>query len=159
MGHIKKFNQHIEEGTSKPSSGSSDYLQNIKVIIKGDQAVAKLATKVVGDGKEPNQFFVTMSNDYMYKNDENELVYYSDSFINAPVKAEDHIETETFGPFEELKDAMKKVDNIDLSETTGPRMVIVEDRKTGQIYEKFLQAEKTIVWSDEINDDTKRYGY
>lgn len=156
MGHIKKFNQHIEEGG--PSS-SSDYLQNIKIVIKGDKEVAALAKKVVGDGEEPNQFFVTVSNDYMYLNDENELVYYSDSFKKAPVKAEDHIEVETFGPYDNSKEAKKKAEEIDLSETTGPRMVIIEDRKTGQIYERFLKAEKKIVWSDELNDDMQRFGY
>lgn len=156
MSRIKKFDEHLNEGG--PDS-SSDYLNNIKIIVKGDKEASELAKKTVGDGEEPNHFFVTASNDYYYYNEENELTTYSDSPKNAPVKVEDHIETETFGPYNTFKDAMKKADDLDLSETTGPRYVMIEDRKTGQIYEKFLKAEQKIVWSDETNDDTKRYGY
>jgi hypothetical protein len=156
MTRIKNFNQHLNlnEGT-----GDSNYLQNMKVVVKGDKESAEAARKMVGDGKEPNKFFVTANNDYMFFDENNEMKAYSDSPKEAPVKVEDHIEVETFGPFDDFKDAMKKADELDLSETTGPRYVMIEDRKTGQIYEKYLKAEKKIVWSDETNDDTKRYGY
>lgn len=155
MERIKKFSdhKHINEG------GGSEYLQDMKIVIKGDKEVAEAAKKMVGDGKEPNKFFVTVSNDYMFLDANNEIKYYSDAPKEAPVKVEDHIEVETFGPFDDFKDAMKKADELDLSETTGPRYVMIEDRKTGMIYEKYLKAEKKVVWADETNDDTKRYGY
>jgi hypothetical protein len=152
---IKNFNQHINEG----GPDNSDYLNNMKITVKGDKEAAEAAKKMVGDGKEPNQFFVTASNDYMFFDANNEMKAYSDAPKDAPVKVEDHIEVETFGPYNDFKDAMKKADELDLSETAGPRYVMIEDRKTGQIYEKYLKAEKKIVWGDEVNDDTKRYGY
>lgn len=153
MSRIKNFNQHINE------SGPSEHLEGIPVVVKGDKEAAELAKKVIGDGKEPNQFFVTSSNDYMYLNSNDEMTSYSDSPKTAPVRAESSIEVETFGPFESFKDAKKKADDIDLSETTGPRYVMIEDRKTGMIFEKFLKAEQKIVWNEEINDDTKQFGY
>ena len=155
MTRIKNFIQHLNEG----ESNNSDYLENIRIVVKGDKEAAELAKKVVGDGKDPNQFFVTVSNDYMFFNEEHNLTAYSDSPKTAPVKVEDHIEVETFGPFDEFADAMKKVQELDLSETTGPRYIMMEDRKVGLIYEKFLKAEKKIVWSEDTNDSTKEYGY
>jgi hypothetical protein len=137
----------------------NDYLQNMKIVIKGDAETAALAKKVVGDQKEPNQFFVTYSNDYMFFDEGNVMTAYSDDPKKAPVKVEDHIEVETFGPFDDFDSAIKKAEDLDLSETTGPRYVMIEDRKVGLIFEKFLKAEKKIVWSDETNDNTKHYGY
>lgn len=155
MTRIKNFFQHLNEG----ESNNSDYLENIKIVVKGDLEAAELAKKLVGDGKDPNMFFVTVSNDYMFFDEENNLTAYSDFPKNAPVKVEDRIEVETFGPFDVFLDAMKKVDELDLSETTGSRYVMLEDRKVGLIYEKFLKAEKKIVWSEDSNDRTKEYGY
>jgi len=155
MTRIKNFIQHLNEGAPQ----NSDYLDNIRIVVKGDKEAAELAKQVVGDGKEPNQFFVTVSNDYMFFDGEHILTSYSDSPKTAPVKVEDHIEVETFGPFNVFSDAMKKANDVDLSETTGPRYIMIEDRKVGLIYEKFLKAENKIIWSDEINDNTKEYGY
>lgn len=159
MGHIKKFNEHQVQGTKSSNSNNSDYLQNIKVVTVGDKEVAKQASELVGDGKEPNLFFVTSSNDYMFYDSNNDMQWYSDKYKEAPVKIESEIRVETFGPYEELKDAMKKTDELDLDQEVGPRHVMIEDRKTGTIFEKYLKAEKKIVWGDETNDDTKRFGY
>lgn len=158
MGHIKKFNEHqVQEGAK--SSNNSDYLQNIKIVTVGDKDVADQLAKVSGDGKEPNLFFVISSNDYMFYDSNNDMQWYSDKYKEAPVKIESEIRVETFGPYEELKDAMKKSDELDLDQEVGPRHVMIEDRRTGLIFEKYLKAEKKIVWSDETNDETKRYGY
>lgn len=155
MGRIKKFNEHINEGAP---SDNSDYLHNIKFITKGDKEAAELATKTVGDGKDPNHFFVVASNDYMYFKDDI-MTAYSDNQKDAPVKVEDRIEVETFGPFSEYVEARKKADDLELSETVGPRYVMIEDRKTGTIYEKFLIAQQKVSWSDEVNDSSKNFGY
>jgi len=160
MSHIKKFSEHLTEkgGSDESPQGTPSYLQNMKVVVKGDKDIAERAKKQVGDGKEPNLFYVTINNDYMYYNESGDVTWYSDNSKEAPVIVEDHIEVEVF-EFENFKDAMKKVDETDINEEVGPRYVCLEDRKTGQIYEKFLKAEKKVIWGDETNDDTKRYGY
>ena len=154
MGRIKKFDQHANHINEE----SPDYLNNIK-IVQVNKEIHDMAAEMVGDNKEPNLFFVSASNDYGFLDEDGNLVFYSDAYKKAPVKIEKEIRVETFGPFETFKDAMKKADELDLNETVGPRHVTIEDRKTGQIYEKFLKAEKKIIWGDELNDETKTYGY
>jgi hypothetical protein len=155
MATIKRYSDFtpgLFEGTN------SDYLHSMEIVVKGDKEAAAMAKKEVGDGKEPNHFFVTKSNDYLYTLD-NEVKWYSDDHKSAPIQVEDQIEVETFGPYNTLDDAMKTADKIDLTETTGPRYVMVEDRKTGQVYEKYLKAEMRLSWNEETNDERKRFGY
>lgn len=154
MERIKSFKQHINES----SPNDNDYLAPIPIVVKGDKEVAELAKKVIGDGKEPNQFFVTVSNDFMFNMDD-DVTSYSASPKKSPIKLEDKVEVETFGPYSSAKDALKKANEIDLSEDAGPRYVMIEDRKSGQVYEKFLKAQQKVVWTEEVNDDLKQYGY
>jgi hypothetical protein len=149
MGRIKKFNEHqIQEGEKSNLNG-------IKIVSVGNKEAVKQAHELVGDGKDPNLFFVTYSNDYMFYDDDNEMQWYSGSHETAPVKNESEIRVETFGPYEKLEDAMKKADDIDLNGKSGPRTVMIEDRKNGQIYERCLVPTTTIVWDESVRDDTK----
>jgi hypothetical protein len=152
---IQKFNGFTKLNEEK--------YRSIKTVIRGDKEVAEKAVKLVGDGNEPNLFFVTVNNDYVFLDeDRNTTDHYfndPDNAKKAPIKIEDHIEMEVFGPFETLKEAMDKSKEIDLNEEIGPRSVIVEDRKSGTIYERYLEAKRKIVWQEEIQDDIKRFGY
>lgn len=159
--NINRFSNFDKSKLNESSpSDKPNYLRQTRVVIKGDKEAAEKAKQMVGDGGEPNYFFVTTSNDYQfYDKVENEITYYFNDPKKAPVKIEDHIETETFGPFETFKEAMKKADKIDLSESVGPRRIIIEDRKSGTIYERAMEAKVTIVWSEEVKDDSKSWGY
>jgi hypothetical protein len=153
---IKKFDQHVNEGPpagpEKSKRPEGDY---INIVHKGDEKAIEQAKSMVGDGKEPNFFFVTASNDYFYNNADGTLIAYSEDHHNAPVKIEDHIEVETFPAFKNYKDAKKKADELELNQDVGPRHVYIEDRKSGQIYEKYLKVTVKPIWSDEEFDDSK----
>ena len=152
---IEKFNNYVKL--------NEDKLRTTRTVINGDKEAAELAKSKVEDGKEPNMFFVTTNNDYVFFDEDRKTTdhYFNDpkNSIKAPVEIEDHIEMEVFGPFETLKDAMKKSKEIELNEEVGPRSVVVEDRKSGTIYERFMEAKRKIVWSEEVQDDIKRFGY
>lgn len=147
--NFKRFG--LNEKESATQGGKGDQM-NIKHVIKGDAEAAELAKNMVGDGGEPNMYFVTVSNDFMVK-DGTDLNWYSEIYKTSPVEGEKFIETETFGPFDKSKDALKTAEEVGLSETTGPRYVMIEDRKTGVIYERFLTAEKRTVWSEDTNNN------
>ncbi len=119
----------------------------------GDKNISKMATEMVGDGKDPNKFFIVVSDDYYFDGPEGND-FYSTYPDLAPVKLK-KIETKTLGPFDTIEEAMNKIFNIHLDSKNGPRMVNIEDRKNGLIYERFLTAYPSIKWSENQRDDTK----
>ena len=47
-------------------------------------------------------------------------------------------------------------DKIDLDGDSGPRSVIIEDRKSGLVYERVLQKRKTTIWEETEDDKAMR---
>ncbi len=156
MEIIKNFD---EFGLNESTDKTPDYLRSIKKIQKGKPETYELASSVIGDGLEPNMFFVTISNDYMYydKKTEDYVYYFSstEAVDKAPVEIEKDLTTEIFGPFETIKQVQDKLKDIELNEEVGPRSVVVEDRISGEIYQKYMQAVEKVIWSEEVSGELK----
>lgn len=153
---IKKFLE-FSLNESRALNKVNEDNQKIKRIEKGDPEVLKMARELVGDGQEPNMYFITTSNDYRFNNlDEEMYDYYFNDPNKAPVKIENEIISHTYGPEDSLKKALDFAEKIQLDENIGPRRVIIEDRKIGLIYESVLTAELKVVWKKEIIDDPRK---
>lgn len=117
-----------------------------------NQEAKKLARELVGDGQDPNMFFVT-SGPYYYEVDE-----FGDIESSSLLDGYNHNDTET-KVFDTLEEAEEYYDTVDLDVYEGIGQVMIEDRKTGVIKEKGLQKIVKIEYSFTESDDTKRFGY
>ena len=108
-----------------------------------------MARSMVGDGGDPNYHFVTMCDDYYFEKD-GEMVKYSKDMGSAPlkIKTTPDLGTYTFGPFQNLEESKMFASSIELDEINGPRMVMVEDRKSGEVYSKYLTCKLQPVWNE-----------
>lgn len=102
------------------------------------QEIKALASKIVGDGKSPNKWFVT-AGPYCQKGDDYVLLQGFD-----PVK-----DVTTYGPFLSPEDALECYEGLDLDANVGIGQVFVEDRKTGTVKEKFLRAKVRVVYEED----------
>lgn len=116
------------------------------------EEIKKLATEIVGDGQDPNQFFVTVS-PYVTLEDE-----WGDSGIEVCDGFEKD-DVRTYGPFNTLKDAEKAYKSLNLDIYSGICNVIIEDRKSGTIKEKFLTKIVTVDYSFNEIDDSWKFSY
>lgn len=112
----------------------------------------KLAVEMVGDGKDPNKFFVTVSPSYMVESDEfgeMESEYF-------PGYSKKDAQTFIFDTFEEASEFYNQQD-LDFYEGVGS--VVIEDRKAGTIKDKYLLKMVSVSYSQEEIDDSKTFGY
>jgi len=118
--------------------------------ITNEQAKA-MAREMVGDGQSPNKFFVTSSPWYNvtdeYGDIESELL---DGF--------DHVCVDT-RVFDTLEEAEDYYESVDLDIYDGIASVLIEDRKTGTIKEKYLEKIVKVDYTMIERDDTKHFGY
>lgn len=112
----------------------------------------KLAIQMVGDGQDPNKFFVTVSPSFMIESDEVGEIFseYLDGY-----SAKDK-QTFMFDSFEEANEFYNQ-QNLDHYE--GVCSVTMEDRKTGTIKDKYLLKVVSVSYSEQENDDSKLFGY
>lgn len=110
-----------------------------------------MAKEMIGDGGEPNYHFVTMSDDYFFEKGD-EMVQYSKDMLSAPlkIKTTPDMGIYTFGPFMNLEESKLFAESIELDEINGPRMVKIEDRKTGEAFMKYLTCKMQPVWDENI---------
>ena len=110
-----------------------------------------MAREMVGDGQTPNKFFVTTSPycnvTYDFGDTQSELL---DGF--------DHNSSET-KVFDTLEEAENYYEDIELDIYRGIGSVMIEDRKTGVIKEKYLEKIVTVEYMLRETDDTKLFGY
>lgn len=112
-----------------------------------NQEAQKLAREIVGDGQEPNMFFVTSGPYYM------EI----DEFGGPDYTLLDgysHNDTDT-KVFETLEEANHYYDSVDLDVYEGICQVVIEDRMTGVIKEKTLEKMVRIEYSFRESDYTE----
>lgn len=117
-----------------------------------DDSPEALAVKMVGDGQDPNKFFVTLSPCFMVESDEAGEMYaeYLDGY------SEKDKQTRMFDTFEEANECY----NLnDLNHYEGVCSVTMEDRKTGTIKEKYLLKVISIDYEEVEQDDSKTFGY
>ena len=114
----------------------------------------EMSSKMVGDGGDPNYHFVTMCDDYMFESKGREIKY-SQMPEEAPlkIKTTPDMGKYVFGPFLNLEESRMFAESIELDEINGPRMVTIEDRKTGKVYCKHLTCKMQPVWEEHVDDD------
>lgn len=137
------FNDIVDKKKGKIHESLSYYTNN--------EQAAKNAREMVGDGKTPNMFWVTVSNDYMI--DTEEGIDYASSHGDESYKA-----AKTIGEYTDIKDALNAADEVILNENDGPRYLMIEDRQYGTVYERYLHKQIKTIWEEEVNDDTRRAG-
>ena len=159
----KKAQQDYMEGLSK---AWEEYKKKKGIKIKHDKKfdfkkkineskALELAKQMVGDGGDPNYFFVSMCDDYYFEKD-GEMVKYSSDMASAPlkIKTTPDLGSYTFGPFMNLEESKLFIDSIELDEINGPRMAKIEDRKEGEVFVKYLSCKLQPVW-DEHSEDSE----
>ena len=114
--------------------------------------IKKLASEIIGDGQDPNKFFVTFS-PYIQVETDGDFEY--DSEILEGYGEDDTI-TSVFDSYE---DANNYYDSIDLDPHEGRGSVMIEDRKTGTIKEKMITKVLVIDYSYNEYDHSKMFGY
>lgn len=116
-----------------------------------NQEVQKLAREIIGDGQEPNMFFVTSGPYYMEVDESGDGDY-------ILLDGYSHNDTDT-KVFDTLEEAEYYYDQVDLDIYEGIGQVMIEDRKTGVIKEKTLEKVVRVEYSFREHDDTKLFGY
>lgn len=124
-----------------------------------ESKATEMAKQMIGDGGDPNYHFVTMCDDYLYEKD-GEMLKYSKDMSSAPlkIKTTPTLGAYTFGPFMNIDESKMFAESIELDEINGPRMVNIEDRKTGDVFTKYLTCKLQPVWDEheEENIDSEQ---
>lgn len=99
--------------------------------------VESSATKMAGDGKTPNKYWVTISSDYMYYNPKSEAMDWISDLKLFEVKGK------TVDRFDTFKQAMEFCDNslylgMDYDDIRVNSMFI-EDRISGEVYNRMYE--------------------
>jgi hypothetical protein len=122
-----------------------------------EKQIKQLAIEIVGDGKDPNKFFVTVSPYFTVDNDEHGDPY------NMELESElldgytdKDIKTRLFDTFEQ---ANEYYNSVDLDPYNGVGTVMIEDRKTGTIKQKELTKVVKVEYSYREINDSKIFGY
>lgn len=115
-----------------------------------------LASQLVGDGGVPNMFFVSTYADVYVVNEDNEGEFQTVDWLAEEHKKEYAI---TYGPFHSYSEAQKAYSKLDLDIHTGICLVVMEDRQTGTIKEKFLRKVVKVDYHFDETDNAKYFGY
>lgn len=100
----------------------------------------EMAQKMVGDGKSPNKYFVTVGPWYMPKNSEDlTLIFGFDKNMSETVV------------FDDKEKALEYYRDIELKFEDGVGHVMLEDRMVGVLCERFLHETVTYV-EEEVSD-------
>jgi len=78
------------------------------------------------------------------------MLRYSKDMMAAPlkIKTTPTLGAYTFGPFMNIEESKMFAASIELDEINGPRMVTIEDRKTGEVFTKYLTCKLQPVWDE-----------
>lgn len=150
-GLSKAWEEHKKKKGIKPkSNGKFDFAKKKM----NESKAIEMAKSMIGDGGDPNYHFVTMCDDYYFDKGE-DLVRYSKDMASSPlkIKTTPDFGAYTFGPFQNLEESKMFAASIELDEINGPRMVTIEDRKTGEVYSRYLTCKMQPVWSEIEEDD------
>jgi hypothetical protein len=102
------------------------------------KTVKKLASELVGDGKSPNKYFVTIGYGwYMTEGEESEGEQMKDSLDCATIFLEDEESANVVFDAIPINKDVTKVTKYTIGQVT------IEDRKTGTIREKYLFKSKS----------------
>ena len=146
-GLSKAWSDYKKEKGIKPKATGSKFDFAKKKI--NESKTMEMAKQMIGDGGDPNYHFVTMCDDFYFEKG-GEMIRYSKDMMSAPlkVKTTPDLGAYTFGPFANLDESKMFAASIELDEINGPRMVTIEDRKTGDVYCKYLTCKMQPVWNE-----------
>ena len=146
-GLSKAWSEYKKEKGIKPKSSGSKFDFAKKKV--NESKAHDMAKQMIGDGGDPNFHFVTMCDDF-YFDKAGEMIMYSKDMMSSPlkVKTTPDLGAYTFGPFANLEESKMFAASIELDEINGPRMVTIEDRKTGEVYSRYLTCKMQPVWNE-----------
>lgn len=146
----KAWAEHKKKKGIKDKKGKFDFKKKIN-----ESKAIELASQMIGDGGDPNYHFVTMSDDYYYEKN-GEMVMYSKDVQSSPlkIKTTPDMGKYVFGPFMNLEESKLFSESIELDEINGPRMVVIEDRKKGEVYSRFLSCKLQPVWNEHVEGES-----
>ena len=146
-GLSKAWSEYKKEKGIKPKSTGSKFDFAKKKV--NESKAHDMAKQMIGDGGDPNFHFVTMCDDF-YFDKSGEMIMYSKDMMSSPlkVKTTPDLGAYTFGPFANLEESKMFAASIELDEINGPRMVTIEDRKTGEVYSRYLTCKMQPVWNE-----------
>ena len=122
-----------------------------------ESQIDQLATEIVGDGKYPNKFFVTVSPYFTVDN--NEFGYPANMEIEAELLDGYTDKDRQIRLFDTFEQANEYYNSVDLDPYEGIGTVMIEDRKTGTIKQKELTKVVKVEYSYCEIDDSKQFGY
>jgi hypothetical protein len=113
------------------------------------EKIEKMAQQMVGDGKKPNKFFVTISNGYSYVHG-GDIDYIGDIIKDFESK---FLKYETVAVFDTLRDAIDEAEGYFNTDVGRFRVntVTVEDRLFGEVWrkEKVLDVGNAVFFEEE----------
>lgn len=155
--HIGGFDQATtDEAARQICEAILSSRENSPIELSQEQ-INELAMQIVGDGKDPNKFFVTVSPYFTVDNDEHgdpsNMEFESELLAGYTDKDK---EIRFFDTFEQ---ANEYYNSVDLDPHSGVGTVMIEDRKTGTIKLKELTKVVRVDYSYNEIDDSKLFGY
>lgn len=113
------------------------------------QDLGELARKMVGDGQDPNKFFVTLSYGHIY-----------DKSIEDSYEVEGYLQKnpETVLMVDTYEEALEEADSYELDLEEQEDMltqIMIEDRKVGTVYERSVQKNEEGELEEHVIDDSK----
>lgn len=148
--HIGGFNGTVTDLAAEQINQALSSLRDNSTVELSEAQIKELAREIIGDGKDPNKFFVTVSPYFTVENEDDFESELLDGYTDKDT------ETRLFDTFEQ---ANEYYDSIDLDPYAGVATVMIEDRKTGTIKQKELTKVVRVDYSYcEIND-SKIFGY
>lgn len=105
--------------------------------MKKETNIIELAKNLVGDGKSPNKYFVTIAYGWYKPKDNEEMIQVKNSLDSVTAMFTSRSDAEQF--FDNIPIYAASIDNV-TGETIG--QIIMEDRKIGVIKEKCIYQRK-----------------
>jgi hypothetical protein len=113
--------------------------------------IKALATQIVGDGQEPNKFFVTVG---PYVTIIDEFGDHDTELIDGYTDNDTTVEM-----FDTYKEAEEFLSQVDLDERYGTGSAMIEDRLTGVINEIYLEKVIEVNYHFRQRNDSVYFGY
>jgi hypothetical protein len=148
--HIGGFNGTVTDLAAEQINQALSSLRDNSTVELSEAQIKELAREIIGDGKDPNKFFVTVSPYFTVENEDDFESELLDGYTDKDT------ETRLFDTFEQ---ANEYYDSIDLDPYAGVATVMIEDRKTGTIKQKELTKVVKVEYSYCEIDDSKIFGY
>jgi len=98
-----------------------------------------VSTAQIGDGKTPNMYWVTVSNDYYISDPKENYLHWASELKKIPIK------TATLKKFKTYEEAKRFADGIELDskqKDINVSSLVIEDRLSGQLYHKTYNWEE-----------------